>query len=477
LIGTETVPPTGDADAVAAFNFSGDTYDYYFTEHGRDSYDDAGASLISTVHYCPGSCPYANAFWNGVQMVYGNNFSRADDVDAHELTHAVTEHSANLYYYMQSGALNESFSDIFGETVDQSNGRGTDTAAVKWLMGEDLPGGAIRNMMNPNAFGDPGKMTDAQFFCGEGDRGGVHSNSGVPNHAFALMVDGGTYNGIPVSGIGLEKAGKVQYRALTEYLLTASDFLDDYDVLQQACSDLVGTAGITEGDCAQVRRALDAVQMAGPWPCALNGVRQAPVPAFCPAGQVPSNLFFDDLEAGDANWTVSTPDGPQAWYVQPATDGLFFATSGVSSWNGIDWDPYPALAGDSRLEMNSNVSVPSGDVRMQFNHSFDFEDFGYTYYDGGVVEYSTNNGTTWSDAGSLMRAGAGYGGLISNEFTNPLFGRPAFVGESWGYTASQLDLRSFAGQNVRFRFRIGVDDCVSMSETSTWQPWHAWTTP
>ena len=146
------------------------------------------------------------------QMVYGEGFSRADDVDAHELTHAVTERSANLFYYMQSGALNESVSDVFGETVDQWNAslpggvarHGTDTAAVKWLLGEDVPGlGAIRNMRNPNAFGDPGKTSDTQYYCSYGDGGGVHTNSGVPNHAFALSVDGGTYNGVAVTGIGL----------------------------------------------------------------------------------------------------------------------------------------------------------------------------------------------------------------------------------------------------------------------------------
>ena len=80
-----------------------------------------------------------NAFWNGSQMVFGDGFPAADDVVAHELTHAVTETSANLFYYMQSGALNESFSDIFGETVDLANGGGTDTPGVRWLMGEDIP--------------------------------------------------------------------------------------------------------------------------------------------------------------------------------------------------------------------------------------------------------------------------------------------------------------------------------------------------
>ncbi len=136
-------------------------------------------------------------------MVYGEGFSLADDVVAHELTHAVTEKSAGVVYFMQSGALNESFSDIFGETIDLTNTGGTDTAAVRWRIGEDIPGtGAIRHMMDPTLSpteppdfppGHPGKVSDPQFKCNapRTDLGGVHSNSGVPNHAYALMVDGG----------------------------------------------------------------------------------------------------------------------------------------------------------------------------------------------------------------------------------------------------------------------------------------------
>ncbi|MBI3796284.1 MAG: M4 family metallopeptidase [Deltaproteobacteria bacterium] len=220
---------------------------------------------MSTVDYCPSAdqCPYQNAYWDGEQMVYGAGFPAADDVDAHELTHAVTQSSANLLYYKQSGALNESFSDIFGETVDLTNSGGTDTAAVRWLIGEDIPGiGAIRNMMNPPAYGNPGKVSDPQFQCSAViDRGGVHTNSGVPNHAYALMVDGGTYNAFTIMGIGLTKAGKIQYRALAQYLVSGSKFLDDYLALQQSCADLIGIAGISTSDCTEMKKALDAVEM------------------------------------------------------------------------------------------------------------------------------------------------------------------------------------------------------------------------
>lgn len=289
LVRGNGAPSTGDDDVDTAYDYSTDTYNYYSTQHGRDSYDNAGATLTSTVHYCEGGCPYANAFWNGTQMVYGEGFSLADDVDAHELTHAVTEYSANLDYCLQSGALNESFSDIFGETVDLTNGAGTDTGGVRWLMGEDVPIGAIRDMMNPNAFGDPARLSDTQFFCATScfdfDNGGVHINSGVPNHAYALMVDGGTYNGHTVTGIGLTKAGKIQYRSLTHYLTSTSLFIDDYNALQQSCSDLIGTAGITAGDCAQVLEALDAVELGEP---------VCPPPPVCGDGQTNGNEQCDD---------------------------------------------------------------------------------------------------------------------------------------------------------------------------------------
>jgi Zn-dependent metalloprotease len=462
LVGVEDVAPAGDADATAAYNFAGDTYDYFLAEHGRDSYDGLGAPLVSTVHYCPGatSCPYQNAFWDGVQMVYGEGFSKADDVDAHELTHAVTEHTANLYYYMQSGALNESLSDMFGEAVDLWNTdrgdptrRGNDTAAVRWLMGEDVPGlGAIRSMMNPNQFGDPGKTSDTQYSCDNvyGDNGGVHTNSGVPNHAFALSVDGGTYNGITVSGIGLRKAAQIQYRVLTQYLTSAADFLDYYDAVGQACGDLVGgAAGITASDCLQVRRALDAVQIAAPALC-----HQAVVPDLCPVGKVASNVFFDDFESGLGNWSLTQTAGSAADQWELTTG---YATSGTHMVMAPDPSPYyyGYTSSDVQAAMTSNVLIPTGDVRLQFNHAYDLE----SWYDGGVVEYSTDNGVTWLDATSFFSWGRG---AYPEDYTGygPLAGRSVFAWYSSGYTASQLNLTSLSGQSARFRFRLGANETV-----------------
>lgn len=243
--------PIGDVDADNAYDFLGDTYDYFFDKFARDSYDDGGANLVATVHY---RTDYLNAFWNGQQMVFGDDFT-VDDVTAHELTHAVTEHSANLIYRDQSGALNESFSDIFGELVDQDN----DSDPADWLMGEDLPIGAIRSMSNPPAFGDPDKVSD--YDCTRSDNGGVHTNSGIPNKAAYLMAEGDTFNGYTIQGIGLDKMARVQYRALTEYLTPSSSFVDDYHALNVSCEDLFEAGILADGDCAQVDAALLAVEM------------------------------------------------------------------------------------------------------------------------------------------------------------------------------------------------------------------------
>ncbi len=450
LVRTEGGPATGNPDEDAAYDFSGDAYDYFRNEHGRDSFDGKGAIIRSTVNFCDPTCPFQNAFWNGIQLVYGPGFSLADDVDAHELAHAVTERSANLFYYTQSGALNESFSDIFGETVDLMNG----DAGTRWLLGEDLPGiGAIRDMMNPPAFGDPGKVSDTEYKCTPdfSDRGGVHSNSGVPNHAYALMVDGGTYNGQSVTGIGLTKAGKVQYRALTSYLTSGSNFLDNFNALNQSCTDLIGVAGITAADCTEVGKALTAVEMSSPAICTV------PVePALCPVGQTPRHLVFESLEAGGGNLLVQTGAGSNVWFV-----GDFFAKS---KFLHVLADPgfNTANNSDSRLILNRTILVPAaGTTRMQFSHAYEFETngAGTVFFDGGVIEYSTDGGVTWNDAGGLRIAGDSYGGTLVAG--NVLGARPAFVGSTYGYTGIQLDLGStLAGQTIRFRWRFGSDSSI-----------------
>ncbi len=274
----EGTPPTGDAEVDNAYLYSGDAYNYFFTEHGRDSFDNAGGAMIATVrtcggYWCFGSCPCDVAQWTGTQTRFGAGWV-ADDVVGHEWTHGVDQYSAGFIYMLQPGALDESYADIFGETIDLGNGSGNDAPEMRWLFGEDVPGFGIGawqflNMMDPPMFGHPGKLSDPQLVCSGSpyDFGDTHTNNGVPNHAYALMVDGGTYNGFTITGIGLTKAGKIEYRALTQYLGVFSNFQDNYDALRQACADLIGTAGITATDCDEAQKALDAVEMNDPWPC------------------------------------------------------------------------------------------------------------------------------------------------------------------------------------------------------------------
>ena len=448
LARAEGQPATGNADVDSAYNLAGVTYDYYLNTFARDSYNGTGGPLIATVNFDDGmTCP--NAFWNGAQMVYCNGFAVADDAVAHELTHGVTQSEANLFYYVQSGALNESYSDIFGETVDLvQNVTAGDTAGVRWLIGEDLPVvGTLRNMMDPTAFDDPGKMSDSTFFwCDTNqDGGGVHTNSGVPNHAYALMVDGGTYNGYTIAGIGIARAALIQYRALTTYLTSSSGFLDNFNALIQACNDLVGTTGITSSDCGQAQNAMLAVEMNAQWGCASSGPLR--MPSFCPAGGAPAYLLQEGFETGATGWTMPSTSAT-VWSSQ-----TYYVADGNMSAVGPDPD---GVSDHSLQSPGPGLLLPAG-ARLMFDHAFSFD----AGFDGGVVEYSTNDGATWLDAGALMDAGLAYDNAIIEGSGNPLANRPAFTQfGSFGYQKTRLDLASLAGQTVRFRFRVGTDSII-----------------
>ncbi|PKN93169.1 MAG: hypothetical protein CVU44_12130 [Chloroflexi bacterium HGW-Chloroflexi-6] len=434
----------GSADAIAAHRYAGHTYDFYLSNHGRDSINGAGMALISTVNY---DINYENAFWSGTQMVYGAGFSSADDVVAHELTHGVTEYESNLFYYWQSGAINESLSDVWGEFVDLSNSTGTDTPGVRWLMGEDLPVaiGVIRSMQDPTIYGDPDKMTSVNYYTGNNDNGGVHWNSGVNNKAVFLMVDGGTFNSQTISGLGITKVAKIYYYVQTNLLTSGSDYSDLYYAVQTACTALTGTAGITSGDCSQVKKALDAVEMSLQPVAGYN-----PDVAACTSPRIPLNAFFDSFESGAANWLSGATAGSDRWlYGSPYGD---FAHSGTGF---LYADDYPGQVADTFVRMKTSVVVPV-DGKLIFQHAYAFEYTGSTYYDGGVLEYSLNNGTTWVDAAPLIEFN-GYDSAISSGYSNPLGGRQGFTGISHGYISTRLNLASLAGQSIMFRWRMGLD--------------------
>lgn len=253
-------PPTADVAVNEAYDGSGATYDIYQSIYGRDSIDGNGMKLDSTVHYQKG---YDNAFWNGKQMVYGdgdedqpveerlfNRFTIAIDVIGHELTHGVTQFEANLRYLAQSGALNESFSDVFGSLVKQFNLHQTASEA-DWIIGEGLftpnvNGVGIRSMKAPGtAYNDPVLGKDPQpahmkdYVSTLNDNGGVHINSGIPNHAFYITS-------LELGGNAWEKAGAIWYRTLTEKLSTDSNFADAANLTFVAAGELYGANSLEQ---------------------------------------------------------------------------------------------------------------------------------------------------------------------------------------------------------------------------------------
>ncbi|MBN2508487.1 MAG: M4 family metallopeptidase [Verrucomicrobia bacterium] len=243
LVRAEGDPACGLADADNAYDYLGDTYDFYDTHHGRDSIDDDGMTVEATVRYCDPDypCPWDNACWvSWLNRIRFGQGCVADDVTAHEYTHGVTDDESNLAYENTSGAINESFSDIWGEFVDLVNGHGDDSPAVRWLIGEDLAGGSLRNMQDPTATGGPDRRGSPSYVPAvdspdkDNDYGGVHSNCGVCNKLAYLLTDGDTFNGYTISGVGIAAVANLFYEVQVNLLNSGADWTDLYLALCEA---------------------------------------------------------------------------------------------------------------------------------------------------------------------------------------------------------------------------------------------------
>jgi len=235
----------------AAYDNSGICYNYYKDTFGRDSIDNRGATLMSTVHY---SVRYNNAFWDGRQMVYGDgdgvlfaDFAADLSVVCHELTHAVTSYTSNLRYQGESGALNEAMSDIFGaSSVIFRDGLNQ----LSWYIGHDcyLKGQALRYMNNPILDGVSYDWYPTRY-KGTADNGGVHWNSGIANLAYVLMVQGGVHpqqksdNWVPE--IGVSQSQQIMYITLTAYMTTSTTFAGARAASETAAKTLFGLEAVT----------------------------------------------------------------------------------------------------------------------------------------------------------------------------------------------------------------------------------------
>lgn len=260
LVRSEGDPPSDDAAVDEAYEGAGATYNLYADIYQRNSIDDAGMVLQSTVHYRTG---YDNAFWNGSQMVYGdgdedlpedqrlfNRFTIALDIISHELTHGVTQYTGGLVYANQPGALNESFSDVFGVLVKQRVlGQTADQA--DWIIGAGLftanvNGIGIRSMKEPGtAYDDPVLGRDPQpghmdnYVNTTSDNGGVHINSGIPNRAFYLTA-------LEMGGNAWEKAGQIWYVTLRDRIQANTNFQRAADLTYTVAGELYGNGSLEQ---------------------------------------------------------------------------------------------------------------------------------------------------------------------------------------------------------------------------------------
>jgi Zn-dependent metalloprotease len=301
------------------------TYDYFMNEHGRNSIDGNGFALVSHVHYDDG---YSNAFWDGQRMTYGdgagnNSPFTALDIAGHEITHGVITNSANLVYQGESGALNESFADIFGISVDFINRPGV----ADWVLGDDL-GFIIRDMENPNSQGDPNTYAGFQWAStaqGAPDNGGVHINSAIQNLWFVLLTDGGTGtndNGdnYTVNQLGLTVAGQVAYRNLTVYLTQSSDYDDARFFAIQSTVDLFG------GCTSQVQEVTNAWYAVGVGPI-YSAVTvsdfDAPIMTSC---SIPFTANFNNISVNGSTYAWDFGDGNTSTQNNPSNTYTGYGT-------------------------------------------------------------------------------------------------------------------------------------------------------
>ncbi len=249
---------SGKQTGVSAQYNGGQAYQYFKVIHDRESINGTGGNVIGLINISDeDGSSLGNAFWNGIAMFYGNGdnafepLAKGLDVAGHEMSHGVVQSTANLEYQGESGALNESFADIFGAMIDRDD----------WQIGEDVvktsafPSGALRSLQDPHNGASTGNFnagwqprTYSERFTGSQDNGGVHINSGIPNWAFFKFATS--------SGVGKERAEKVYYRALDKYLTKSSQFIDARLAVVQAATDLYG-AGVANS----AKAAFDGVEV------------------------------------------------------------------------------------------------------------------------------------------------------------------------------------------------------------------------
>ncbi len=429
------------------------TFDFYQNVLGRNGIDGnygpgtttsaatGVALLVSRVHFGSG---YNNAFWNGSNMTYGDGdgstFTPLTTVDicGHEMTHGVTERTAGLTYSKESGALNESWSDIMGSMVELYADGGV-ASANTWLIGEDAytpgtSGDALRSMSDPHSVGDPDHYS-LRLYPGTctpnantNDNCGVHTNSSISNHAFYLIAHGGTnrVSGIAVSGIGTDAATKIFYRALVTYMTSSTNFAGARTATLSAATDLYGTGsatynGVAQGWCAV---GVGSCPTGGtPTPTPTATVTPTPTPGG--GGELLTNGGF---EGSASPWVGS---GTGYFYVNPGNyphGGTGYIYFGVN--NSVSGQSYQQVTIPSTATANLTfwLNVTSSETTTT------------TQYDQLFVEVRNTAGTLLSTLATYSNLNKGTAGV---------------------YSQKSFSLAAYRGQTVRVQFRSTTDSSVT----------------
>jgi hypothetical protein len=316
-------PAPNDGEVNEAWDGIADAYNFYRARHNRNGIGGSDQPIFSIVRVCVGgqACPWPNASWSGLPdgaptsilgfeinegiLSFGDGWAK-DDIVAHEFTHGVTEFESGLLYRNASGAINEAFSDIWGEFVDWGNGRGDDSPAVRWDVGEDVANrNRLRSMSFPTNLSNPDRLS-SQFVTpptgspGRGnDQGGVHNNSGIVNKLCYLLTDGDSFNGYSVSGLGMDRIARLFYEVNANLLGPNADYTDLSMALHQAAANL----GWPQVDIENLHRACLAVEIVGNYVdrangnASPNGCLQAGIGAGGPRPKVADGVSA--LRAGD----------------------------------------------------------------------------------------------------------------------------------------------------------------------------------
>jgi Zn-dependent metalloprotease len=421
------------------------TYDYFKNVHGRNGIDGSGGPgsttsidgvtrlITSRVHY---STNYNNAFWNGTVMTYGDGngttFSPlvSLDVAGHEMTHGVTERTANLTYSGESGALNESMSDVFGAMVERSvQGETVNT----WRIGEQIytpatAGDALRYMDNPHLASNGGFTTDddpdhySERYTGTSDNGGVHINSGIANKAFYIVAKGGTHHlrpGVTLTGIGADDAAKIWYRALTSFMTSSTNFAGARTATLNAANALFGSTTST-----QYKAVCEAWFTVG-----VGTSCAAPTPTPPPGG--PNLLVNGGFETSIAPWVMS---GTGALYTangsspQAGTGYAYFGAANSVTGQTYQQFAIPSTATSANLTFWLNVTSAETTTTTQYDQLF--------------VEVRNS-------AGTLLATLATYSNLNKAAASTTYTQRGPF------------SLLAYKGQTVRVQFRTTTDSSAS----------------